>query len=37
MKVMRFIAYTSEILFFTSRYDDYVPPRVRQAVTGQRI
>lgn len=37
MKVMRFIAYTSEILFFTSRYDDYVPPRVRQTVTGQRI
>lgn len=37
MKVMRCIAYTSEILFFASHHDDYVPPRVRRAVTGQRF
>jgi cellulose synthase/poly-beta-1,6-N-acetylglucosamine synthase-like glycosyltransferase len=36
MKVMRFIAYTSEILFCASRTDDYVPPRIRRALTGQR-
>lgn len=35
MKVMRFVAYTSEILFCASRTDDYVPPRVRRALAGQ--
>lgn len=33
MKVVRFVAYTSELLFSASRYDDYVPPRVRRALT----
>ena len=36
MKVARFVAYSSEILFSTSRFDDYVPPRVRRALTRQR-
>ena len=36
MKLTRFVAYSSEILFSTSRSDDYVPPRVRRALTGQR-
>ncbi len=37
MKVVRFVAFSSEILFSASRYDDYVPPRVRRALTAQRI
>jgi cellulose synthase/poly-beta-1,6-N-acetylglucosamine synthase-like glycosyltransferase len=36
MKVARFVAFSSEILFSASHDDDYVPPRVRQAVTGRR-
>jgi len=36
MKLTRFVAYSSEILFSASRSDDYVPPRVRRALTGQR-
>jgi hypothetical protein len=27
----------SEIIFVTSRYDDFVPPRVRRALFGDRI
>lgn len=37
MKIVRFIAFTSEILFSASRYDDYVPPRVRRALTLTRV
>lgn len=33
MKVVRFFAFSSEILFSASRRDDYVPPRVRRALT----
>ncbi len=36
MKVVRFIAFSSEIMFSTSRYDDYVPPRVRRILTGRQ-
>jgi hypothetical protein len=32
MKCARFFSYSSEILFATSRRDDYVPPRVRRAL-----
>jgi cellulose synthase/poly-beta-1,6-N-acetylglucosamine synthase-like glycosyltransferase len=37
MKCARFFSYSSEILFATSRHDDYVPPRVRRALLGDRI
>lgn len=36
MKLVRFVAFTSEILFSASNTDDYVPPRVRRALLGQR-
>jgi cellulose synthase/poly-beta-1,6-N-acetylglucosamine synthase-like glycosyltransferase len=35
MKLVRLIAFSSEILFSASRNDDYVPPRVRRALLGQ--
>jgi cellulose synthase/poly-beta-1,6-N-acetylglucosamine synthase-like glycosyltransferase len=35
MKCARFITYSSEILFATSRHDDFVPPRVRRALFGE--
>jgi len=31
-----FVAYSSEIIFGASRYDDFVPPRVRRALFGDR-
>jgi len=37
MKCARFFSYSSEILFATSRHDDFVPPRVRRALFGHRI
>jgi hypothetical protein len=37
MKCARFFSYSSEILFATSCRDDYVPPRVRRALLGERI
>ena len=37
MKCARFFSYSSEILFATSRRDDFVPPRVRRALFGNRI
>jgi cellulose synthase/poly-beta-1,6-N-acetylglucosamine synthase-like glycosyltransferase len=36
MKCARFLSYSSEILFTTSRYDDFVPPRVRRALFADR-
>ncbi len=36
MKCARFFSYSSEILFATSRHDDFVPPRVRHALFDQR-
>jgi cellulose synthase/poly-beta-1,6-N-acetylglucosamine synthase-like glycosyltransferase len=37
LKCARFFAYSSEIIFATSRHDDFVPPRVRRALLGDRI
>jgi cellulose synthase/poly-beta-1,6-N-acetylglucosamine synthase-like glycosyltransferase len=37
LKCARFFAYSSEIIFATSRHDDYVPPRVRRALFGERV
>jgi cellulose synthase/poly-beta-1,6-N-acetylglucosamine synthase-like glycosyltransferase len=37
LKCARFFSYSSEILFATSRDDDFVPPRVRRALLGDRI
>ena len=37
LKFARFFAYSSEIIFATSRYDDFVPPRVRRALLGDRV
>jgi len=37
LKCARFFSYSSEIIFAASRYDDFVPPRVRRALFGQRI
>ena len=37
LKCARFFSYSSEILFATSRHDDFVPPRVRHALFGDRI
>jgi cellulose synthase/poly-beta-1,6-N-acetylglucosamine synthase-like glycosyltransferase len=37
LKCARFFSYSSEILFATSRHDDFVPPRVRRALFGDRI
>ncbi len=34
LKCARFFSYSSEILFATSRRDDFVPPRVRRALLG---
>ncbi|WP_225173978.1 glycosyltransferase [Bradyrhizobium sp. IC4060] len=34
LKVARFFSYSSEIIFATSRHDDFVPPRVRRALLG---
>jgi cellulose synthase/poly-beta-1,6-N-acetylglucosamine synthase-like glycosyltransferase len=37
MKCARFFSYSSEILFATSRDDDFVPPRVRRALFVDRV
>jgi cellulose synthase/poly-beta-1,6-N-acetylglucosamine synthase-like glycosyltransferase len=37
LKCARFFSYSSEIIFATSRHDDFVPPRVRRALLGDRI
>jgi cellulose synthase/poly-beta-1,6-N-acetylglucosamine synthase-like glycosyltransferase len=37
LKCARFFAYSSEIIFATSRYDDFVPPRVRRALLSHWI
>jgi hypothetical protein len=37
MKFARFFSYSSEILFATSQRDDFVPPRVRSTLFGNRI
>jgi cellulose synthase/poly-beta-1,6-N-acetylglucosamine synthase-like glycosyltransferase len=37
LKCARFFAYSSEIIFATSRHDDFVPPRVRRALLGDRL
>jgi hypothetical protein len=37
LKCARFFAYFSEIIFATSRHDDFVPPRVRRALLGDRL
>ncbi len=34
LKCARFVSYSSEIIFATSRKDDFVPPRVRRALFG---
>jgi cellulose synthase/poly-beta-1,6-N-acetylglucosamine synthase-like glycosyltransferase len=36
LKCGRFWSYSSEIIFATSRHDDFVPPRVRRALLGNR-
>ncbi len=36
LKCARFFSYSSEIVFATSRHDDFVPPRVRRALFGGR-
>ena len=37
LKCARFFSYSSEIIFATSRHDDFVPPRVRRALLSDRI
>jgi cellulose synthase/poly-beta-1,6-N-acetylglucosamine synthase-like glycosyltransferase len=37
LKCARFVSYSSEIIFAASRHDDFVPPRVRRALFGQRV
>jgi cellulose synthase/poly-beta-1,6-N-acetylglucosamine synthase-like glycosyltransferase len=37
LKFARFFSYSSEIIFASSRYDDFVPPRVRRALLGDPI
>ena len=37
LKCARFFSYSSEIMFAASRYDDFVPPRVRRALLGNWI
>jgi len=37
MKFARFFSYSSEIIFASSRQDDFVPPRVRRALLGNRV
>jgi hypothetical protein len=34
LKCARFMSYSAEIIFASSRYDDFVPPRVRRALLG---
>jgi hypothetical protein len=36
LKCECFVAYSAEIIFGASRYDDFVPPRVRRALFGNR-
>jgi cellulose synthase/poly-beta-1,6-N-acetylglucosamine synthase-like glycosyltransferase len=36
LKCARFFSYSSEIIFATSRHDDFVPPRVRRALLEGR-
>jgi cellulose synthase/poly-beta-1,6-N-acetylglucosamine synthase-like glycosyltransferase len=36
LKCARFFSYSSEIIFATSRHDDFVPPRVRRALLQDR-
>jgi cellulose synthase/poly-beta-1,6-N-acetylglucosamine synthase-like glycosyltransferase len=36
LKCGRFFSYSSEIIFASSRRDDFVPPRVRRALLGDR-
>jgi hypothetical protein len=36
MKCARFFTYSSEIIFASSRHDDFVPPRVRRALFAER-
>ncbi len=36
LKCARFFSYSSEIIFGTSRHDDFVPPRVRRALFAGR-
>ncbi len=36
LKCGRFFSYSSEIIFAASRHDDFVPPRVRRALYGDR-
>ncbi len=36
LKCGRFLSYSSEIIFAASRHDDFVPPRVRHALLGNR-
>ncbi len=37
LKCARFFSYSSEIMFAASRYDDFVPPRVRRALLGDLV
>ena len=37
LKCARFFSYSSEIIFAASQHDDFVPPRVRRALLGDRI
>lgn len=37
LKCARFFSYSSEIIFATSRHDDFVPPRVRRALLQERM
>ena len=37
LKCGRFFAYSAEIMFASSRHDDFVPTRVRRALLGDRI
>jgi cellulose synthase/poly-beta-1,6-N-acetylglucosamine synthase-like glycosyltransferase len=37
LKCARFFSYSAEIIFASSQHDDFVPPRVRRALFGQRV
>ena len=37
LKCARLFSYSSEIILAASRYDDFVPPRVRRALFGDRL
>src|SRR3954468_13401084 len=37
LKCARFFSYSAEIIFATSRHDDFVPPRVRRALFASRV